>query len=406
MITINPNKLVRNVSTNGEFIYRGGLALQAELGVQNVKRFGRFLTTPQGGKFLAQQILLQGQNPKEETRIYNPAAPLLAKGLSQEFTSQKPTRHIDLSGFNEAPTPEEQVNGENPNAITFFAPDKNGNKQQKVNLQVRYGGKLGDERYFPDAKGNLNLGAEVKDFIKFRIRDAVNGMYIIFPALLSGAISDNSSTTPTETSYIGRADKVYVYGSHTRTISFTVNIVALTTEDIPIIWQKINAAKGLVLPEYKTFTELGGAQRPVAPVCYLTLGDLFIDTPGLFTSVNLSIPENSTWELSDGNQVPHLCSLAFEFTYIGKNVQTMSGTHFDGIDFPTPPTDENSSNNEDTNSTDPPVDQRTRQQQRQDRRTTFRQNKGRLGTPERRQARKARRQQRRQDRQARISRRG
>ena len=400
MITINPNKLVRNVSTNGEFIYRGGLALQAELGAQNARRFGRFLTTPQGGKFLAQQILLQGQNPKEETRIYNPAAPLLAKGLSQEFTSQKPTRHIDLSGFNEAPTPEEQVNGENPNAITFFAPDKNGNKQQKVNLQVRYGGKPGDEILFPDDKGNL--GAEVKDFIKFRIRDAVNGKYIIFPALLSGAISDNSSTTPTESSYIGRADKVYVYGSHTRTISFTVNIVALTTEDIPIIWQKINAAKGLVLPEYKTFTELGGAQRPVAPVCYLTLGDLFIDTPGLFTSVNLSIPENSTWELSDGNQVPHLCSLAFEFTYIGKNVQTMMGTHFDGIDFPEPVTQDKSSDNEDTNS----VDQRTRQQQRQDRRTTFRQNKGRLGTPERRQARKARRQQRKKDRQARISRRG
>ena len=403
MITINPNKLVRNVSTNGEFIYRGGLALQAELGVQNVKRFGRFLTTPQGGKFLAQQILLQGQNPKEETRIYNPAAPLLAKGLSQEFTSQKPTRHIDLSGFNEAPTLEEQVNGENPNAITFFAPDKNGNKQQKVNLQVRYGGKPGNENDFPDAKGNL--GAEVKDFIKFRIRDAVNGKYIIFPALLSGAISDNSSTTPTESSYIGRADKVYVYGSHTRTISFTVNIVALTTEDIPIIWQKINAAKGLVLPEYRKFTELGGAQRPTAPVCYLTLGDLFIDTPGLFTSVNLSIPENSTWELSDGNQVPHLCSLAFEFTYIGKNVQTMTGTHFDGIDFPDPVTQNRSSNNEDTNS-DSPVDQRTRQQQRQDRRTTFRQNKGRLGTPERRQARKARRQQRKKDRQARISRRG
>ena len=154
MITINPNKLVRNVSTNGEFIYRGGLALQAELGVQNVKRFGRFLTTPQGGKFLAQQILLQGQNPKEETRIYNPAAPLLAKGLSQEFTSQKPTRHIDLSGFNEAPTPEEQVNGENPNAITFFAPDKNGNKQQKVNLQVRYGGERGDLLNFPDRKNS------------------------------------------------------------------------------------------------------------------------------------------------------------------------------------------------------------------------------------------------------------
>ena len=336
MITINPDKLVRNVSTNGEFIYRGGLALQAELGVQNVKRFGRFLTTPQGGKFLAQQILLQGQNPKEETRIYNPAAPLLAKGLSQEFTSQKPTRHIDLSGFNEAPTSEEQVNGENPNAITFFAPDKNGNKQQKVNLQVRYGGFSGDGRFFPDANGNLNLGAEVKDFIKFRIRDAVNGRYIIFPALLSGAISDNSSTTPGEIQYIGRPDKVYVYGGYTRSIGFSVNIVATSAADIPIIWEKINYAKGLVLPQYKEFfskTEKGVTDRtrPVAPLCYLTLGDLFNDAPGFFTSVNLSIPENSNWTLTDGRQVPHICTLAFEFTYIGKENPTMTSNHYDNI---------------------------------------------------------------------------
>ena len=45
-------------------------------------------------------------------------------------------------------------------------------------------------KQFPDRDGNL--GTEVKDFIKFRIRDAVNGKYIIFPALISG-ITDNSS---------------------------------------------------------------------------------------------------------------------------------------------------------------------------------------------------------------------
>ena len=51
MITINPTKLVRNVSKNGEFIFRGGLALQAELGAQNVQRFANFLTTPRGRTF-------------------------------------------------------------------------------------------------------------------------------------------------------------------------------------------------------------------------------------------------------------------------------------------------------------------------------------------------------------------
>ena len=38
MITINPEKLVKNANASGEFIFRGGLALQAELGAQNVRQ--------------------------------------------------------------------------------------------------------------------------------------------------------------------------------------------------------------------------------------------------------------------------------------------------------------------------------------------------------------------------------
>ena len=347
MITINPEKLVRNVSKNGEFIFRGGLALQAELGAQNVRTFSKFITTPQGTRFLAQQALLQKANPNrkkitnidgtkveeqpyETARDYNPLAPLLAKGISQEGTLFKPKRQTDgeniygsLHPFANKP----KANGTGP--VTFFSKDK------KVDLQVRYGGELNVLDSFPNRQ-NESGQAEVKDFIKFRIRDAVNGNYIIFPALLSGAISDNSTTTPTESSYIGRADKVYVYGSYSRTISFTVNIVALDKLDIPIIWEKVNAAKGLVLPEYKEFEDIGVGKRPVAPIVNLTLGDLFNDAPGFFTSVNMSIPEGSTWSLTDGTQVPHLCSLAFEFTYIGKENPSMRSMHYDNIqkEFP------------------------------------------------------------------------
>ena len=62
---------------------------------------------------------------------------------------------------------------------------------------------------------------------------------------------------------------------------------------------KINYAKGLTLPKYKQFfskTDATDNTRPVAPIVYLTLGDMFNNAPGFFTSVNLSIPENSTWE--------------------------------------------------------------------------------------------------------------
>ena len=326
----NPRKLVKNVSRSGDLIFRGGLALQSEIGVQNVERFANFLTTPQGKTFLLKQTLLQSLNKKAGTRIYNPLATSISKGLSQEFTKLKPQRHLDVEsglGLFQRLIGRSSPRTERENAVRFF--DNKLNKE--VNLQVRYGGELGELDKFPNRSGAL--GKEVKDFIKFRIRDAVNGKYIIFPALISG-ISDNSSAEVSPTSYIGRADKIYVYGGYTRSISFSLDIVAQREEDIPIIWEKINYAKGLTLPQYKQFfskTDVTDNTRPVAPIVYLTLGDMFNDAPGFFTSVNLTIPENSTWELEDGRQVPHLCQLAFEFTYIGKENPTMTSKHYDNI---------------------------------------------------------------------------
>jgi len=370
VITINPEKLVKNASSSGELIFRGGLALQAELGVQNVQRFKSFLTTPRGVTFALQQAILQTQNPKRKklkdpdgktisspykrTRIYNPLAPVIAKGLSQEFTKQKPPRHVDvgdgsLKGIFTGIIGRSVPRTIQENVVRFFSKELN----KEVDLQVRYGGEPNKLEKFPNRSGAL--GPETRDFIKFRIRDAVNGKYIIFPALLSG-ITDNSSTSPTSFSYIGRADKVHVYGGYERTISFSVQIVAQRKSDIPIIWEKVNYAKGLVLPQYKQFFTKGGVTdntRPVAPICYLTLGDLFNDAPGFFTSVNLDIPQNNMWELEDGSQVPHLCTLAFEFTYIGKQNPTMTSAQYDNIGAKFPMGDPNKSdvvseNNADT----------------------------------------------------------
>ena len=368
----NPTRIVKNVSSTGDFIFRGGLALQAELGAKNVRQFGRFIRTPDGRRFISQQAFLQAsnpsrnrlktasgqepvENPHQTTQLYNPGAPIAAKALSQENTSIKPNRHLNQEDFpkvaNTILNAKDTIGGFQQSANNFFkktfsiqtgnSNSQEGpvtyfsnNKGDRASLQVRYGGTFGNLTDYPNSINSSGQTA-VKDFIKFRIRDAINGKWIIFPALLEGNISDNSSTSPAESSYLGRADKVYVYGSYTRTISLSVNIVATRAEEIPIIWEKVNYAKGLVAPSYRYFTSLGVndaiAGRPVAPICYLTLGDLFNDTPGFFTSVNLAIPEGSTWELSDGVQVPHICTLAFEFTHIGKRAPQMTTNHYDNI---------------------------------------------------------------------------
>lgn len=354
MITINPEKLLRNVNTKGDTFFRGGLALQAEIGLQNAARYAKFLITPEGRQFTRTQTILQSFNPYTDTREYNPFAAAAARGKSQEFSQSKPKRHLGedegniltnlfTAGGNIAAgllTPDEQPGSTSQReqkdkiAISHFS--NKLDPKSTATIQVRYGGELGVINRYPASNTSELSDKPIEDLIKFRIRDAVNGKWIIFPALL-GSISDNSSAEVSSISYIGRADKVYVYGGYTRKIGFSIDVVALHQNDVGIIWEKINYVKGLVLPQYKSFFNEGETTkstddtRPVAPLVYLTLGDLFNNSPGYFESVNMTIPESSTWELSDGQQVPHVCQLTFDFTYIGKENPTMTSNQFDNI---------------------------------------------------------------------------
>ena len=157
--------------------------------------------------------------------------------------------------------------------------------------------------------------------------------------MISG-ITDNSSQTPTTINYIGRPDSVYVYGTMNRTVGFNLKVVALNENDIETIWEKVNYLKGLVQPQFKQFfadnetTNLLNPNelntRPVAPIVYLTIGDMFVNTPGFFNSVNVTVSDTSPWETKDGKQFPHVCDIALDFQYIGKEVPTMLGKNYEG----------------------------------------------------------------------------
>ena len=84
--------------------------------------------------------------------------------------------------------------------------------------------------------------------------------------------------------------------------------------------------KGLTLPTYKKqMNEL----RPVAPYIYLTIGDMFNNTPGYFDSIAISTEENYTWEIDEGLQIPMMFNVSVNFVYIGKYLPHTLGKHYD-----------------------------------------------------------------------------
>ena len=157
-------------------------------------------------------------------------------------------------------------------------------------------------------------------------------------ALITG-ITDNSSATYAKSNYIGRPDSVHVYQNRTRNISFNIKVLATNRTELPIVWKKVDALKGLTQPTFKPFffessTSTNSTAeeftRPTAPYVYLTIGDMFINTPGYFESVNVTIPEATSWDIVEGRQFPHMCDIACTFVYIGKDLPTTLSSNYDG----------------------------------------------------------------------------
>jgi len=324
--------------------YRGGAALNVERNAEDIERIGKFLTTPKGLLFTGKQVILQKQNASKHTRGYKVISPITNRPPFTRDERHKEDK-IFSNPFATTPTYEDEQNlsdiqKSQVNPITlkskttgkFFNIIQNTKdintdlqeKQKELELNtkdVKDGNKL-------NPKITQDVNDLPKDFIDFRIKDMVNNQFIQFPAYLTD-ISDNSSAEYNPTRYIGRPDQVFVYSGYTRNISFGFRVAALKKEDIPILWRKVDKMKLLTLPTFKKDAVVNdGEERPIAPFVELTLGNLLREQPGYFSSVNVTIPQTSTWELQEGFQLPHICDVAVEFVFVGRvTPQNFEMTH-------------------------------------------------------------------------------
>ncbi len=184
-------------------------------------------------------------------------------------------------------------------------------------LQVPYHGE------FNNLNGSLADKTKIPDdFIKFRIREAVNGKWLIFPAHL-GTITDTVTPEWSKERYIGRPDQTHIYTGASRNVSFDFKVAAFTKQEIPIIQEKMNYLVGLAWPTYKS------DDTPTSPYVYLTIGDMFNNTPGYFESITLTVEENAVWEIDDGHQIPQFFNVSLTFVHVGKYLPTTIGKHYE-----------------------------------------------------------------------------
>ena len=343
IIKKKPGDRYRSTKLDDGF-YRGGAALNVERNAEDIERIGKFLTTPKGLLFTGKQILLQKSNASEHTRGYKIESPI---------TNRPPFNYVERHrGTTNYPNPksyeeadfrrrardetEGTINivankrqvqpvvlksrGDKPRGtLTIGSVNTDLQKEQRgTKWGIGEGVKEGNQLNPLITQNDEDVKKLPKDFIDFRIKDMVNNQFIQFPAYLTD-ITDNSSAEYNPTRYIGRPDQVFVYSGYTRNISFGFRVAALKKADIPILWRKVDKLKLLTLPTFKTNEVINdNEERPIAPFVELTLGNLFREQPGYFSSVNVTIPQTSTWELDDGLQLPHICDVTVEFTFVGR----------------------------------------------------------------------------------------
>jgi hypothetical protein len=149
-----------------------------------------------------------------------------------------------------------------------------------------------------------------KDFIKLMFR--VPGVYdrgIKFRAMLE-EVRHNNSARYNETFYVGRPERFITYSGASRTVDFTLYLVAFSEPEIHTIWTRANMLNKLTFP----IKNDGGFMTP--PITEITLGNVLYEQPGYVMDISTTF-EKFPWDID--NELPMGIKLSIKFGIIEKN---------------------------------------------------------------------------------------
>jgi hypothetical protein len=145
---------------------------------------------------------------------------------------------------------------------------------------------------------------------------------LVFRAFVTN-FSDSINANYGEHQYVGRGEKFYTYNNADRKVNFQLAIAAQSRVEMAPLYRKLNYLISQMYPGYSGFVGGTGNGFMRAPLVKMTIGDYLMDQPGFLNSINITVPEESPWEIkadaeqdSDMYQLPHYLTLGIQFTPI------------------------------------------------------------------------------------------
>tara|TARA_Y100000361_G_C11159064_1_gene345982 strand:+ start:174 stop:2603 length:2430 start_codon:yes stop_codon:yes gene_type:complete len=250
---------------------------------------------------------------------------------SQKIIDQKNLQNAEPSRFNRRTT---------GNAGTYIARLSNS-PINPITGQKR----LNKKNYNKENVKVKRENGELTDFIEFTIAvqpgDKVGKnsslSYLTFPAFIEG-ISDNFNADYKSINYMGRPEPFYKYSGFKRDIGFSFTVVAQSRAEIGPMYEKLNFLASTIAPSYTPAGYMTGN------IAYLTIGDIYVNLPGIIDGFSFSVPEEVTWDIGlyedanndtqgDGAQSPMMIKVnGFKFTPLYNKIPQFGSSIWFGSD--------------------------------------------------------------------------
>jgi hypothetical protein len=176
-------------------------------------------------------------------------------------------------------------------------PGRKKTKEQLANYQKGIGelDKINSLRLYKS--GVVTSNTDKNDLVKFRIGiiqndDPSEKIFIHFRAFLD-SMADNYSANWGSENLMGRGEKFYRYNGFDRNISLGWTVVAQSKDELIPMYQKLNYLASTLAPDYSK--SLGYMRGNLAT---LTVGGYLYEQPGIITSLNYDVPQESPWEIA------------------------------------------------------------------------------------------------------------
>ena len=174
-----------------------------------------------------------------------------------------------------------------------------------------------------DADG---IGGFPRDLVKFAFETINNNntsatTATFFRAFLTG-YNDNHNAEWAASRYTGRGENFYTYQGFDRVVNFNFKVAAQSKQEMKFLYRKLNYLLSTLYPDYNSSGFMRGN------ITKLTIGDLFVRTPGIIESLQLNVDDQYAWEIamdepeggssSDMLETPQLMDVAVQFKPILK----------------------------------------------------------------------------------------